>query len=324
VDLAHQLHHNLKTMRAHFSLSLVLAATAFAPLSALVVSGDEVQMRGRPHFPVPATVSVPAAGVTVPMQNWGGRPVVEVRINGKGPYRFLVDTGANVTLIAADLSAELSLPAPDDPQVTTPDGSPPPPGVTIHELRIGDVALGDMLAVVMPLGGFFMSPDDAPRGVLSAAYFSGCLVTFDYPAKRVLIRKGELAAADSRSVFEYGEDQILPTVPIRVAGHETHVHLDTGSPMGLTLPAHFLRELPLASQPKDDGTARTPGGSFPISVASVQGAIELGQYKLDLTEVRFSDVGPGGGAPIGNIGDDVLRQFVVTLDSKNRRIRVSQ
>ena len=258
------------------------------------------------------------------MQNWGGRPVVEVRINGKGPYRFLVDTGANVTLIAADLSAELSLPAPDGPQVTTPDGSPPPPAVTIHELRIADAALGDLLAVVMPLGGFFMNSDTAPRGVLSAAYLSGCLVTFDYPAKRILIRKGELDAADSRSIFEYGEDQILPTVPVRVAGHETHVHLDTGSPMGLTLPMRFLSELPLASPPKDAGMARATGGSFPISVASVQGAVELGKYKLDLAEVRFTDVSPVGGAPIGNTGDDVLRQFVVTLDSKNRRIRVSQ
>lgn len=41
-----------------------------------------------------------------------------------------------------------------------------------------------------------------------------------------------------------------------------------------------------------------------------------------LDEVRFSDARPG--PAVGNIGYDVLRDFVVTLDSKNRRIRLDQ
>ena len=86
----------------------------------------------------------------------------------------------------------------------------------------------------------------------------------------------------------------------------------------------FRSELPLTSQPKEAGRVRTGGGEFPVSSARVDGAIELGKYKLDLDEVRFSDARPGPGPATGNIGYDLLRHFVVTLDSKNRRIRIDQ
>lgn len=67
-----------------------------------------------------------------------------------------------------------------------------------------------------------------------------------------------------------------------MAGHDTMVHLDTGSAVGLTLPVKFLAELPLASQPKEAGTVRTGGGEFPVSIARVNGTIELASTGLPL------------------------------------------
>ena len=90
------------------------------------------------------------------------------------------------------------------------------------------------------------------------------------------------------------------------------------------MPMKFLKQIPLASEAKEVGRARTPAGEFSISSAKVSGAIEVGQYRLDLAEVSFSDVGPGAGPPNGNIGYEVLRAFRVTFDSLNRRIRVER
>ena len=303
-------------MPKKLAMSILLVASA-------LTAATQVQVHAGPQVPAPAGIEVPRDGLTIPMQDMGGRPMVDLRINGKGPYRFILDTGAVTTVVSDELSRELSLTPPAGVQVASVGGGPAPAIVVIHDLRIGDATLEGIIAAAMPLGEL-LKGEDAPRGILSAASFPGCLLTYDYPGKRILIKRGALEAADSRSIFEYTEDQVLPTVPVRIAGHDMQVHLDTGSPFGLVLPLKFLTELPLASQPKEAGRVHTGGGEFPVSSARVDGTIELGKYKLDLDEVRFSDARPGPGPTVGNIGYDVLRHFVVTLDSRNRRIRIDQ
>jgi Retroviral aspartyl protease len=60
----------------------------------------QAQIRVGPQVPAPAGIEVPKDGVTIPMQDMGGRPVVEIKINGKGPYRFILDTGAVTTVVS--------------------------------------------------------------------------------------------------------------------------------------------------------------------------------------------------------------------------------
>ena len=303
-------------MSQRSAVSILAVAIGLSPAAA-------AQIHVGPRVPVPSSIEVPSDGVTVPMQDMGGRPVIELKINGKGPYRFVLDTGAVTTVVSEELSRELALTAPAGMQVAAVGGGTPPAIVLIHDVRFGDAVLVDMIAAVMPLGGL-LKGENAPRGVLSAASFPGYLLTCDYPGKRISIKKGALDSADSQNSFQYREDQVLPVVPIRIAGHATEVHLDTGSGFGLTLPVKFLAELPLASQPKEGGKVRTGGGEFAVSIARVDGTIELGKYKLDLDDVRFSDASPSPGPATGNIGSEVLRHFVVTFDSKNRRIRLEQ
>ena len=63
---------------------------------------------------------------------------------------------------------------------------------------------------------------------------------------------------------------------------------------------------------------------YPITKARVDGPITLGGYTLVLPDVSFTDVKPGFGPARGNLGYQVLRDFVVTLDSRNRLIRLSR
>lgn len=248
---------------------------------------------------------LPAGGTTVPMLDIGGRPVVEVSVNGNGPFRMILDTGASFTVVNPEWIGGATGPT------------------TLKELRIGTFARHDM-----PVGSQLLfggnTPAEFPRGVLSALAFPGYLVTLDYVAKTVSIRKGALPAANGTRVFQYGADEVLPVVPVRVAGREFHLHLDSGSPGGVMLPLRFSKELPLAAELTTAGTARTVAGAFDVFRAPVKGAIELGEFTIDVPSVRFSDLRPGPEPGPGNIGFEALRTFRVTLDSANRRLEFAR
>jgi hypothetical protein len=264
----------------------------------------------------PTIQSPPAAPVTVPMLDIGGRPMVDVTINGKGPYPFILDTGAGFTGIDETLATELNL-APGTPVRGEQT-------VRIPDFGVGGLVVHDFQAGRMPSLVRAIAGERPPRGVLSAAAFPGRLVVLDYPGKHVTISPGALGAADNRRIFEYGEDEDLPVIPVRVAGHEYHIHLDSGSPGGVMLPTRYIEEVPLEAPPVAVGQARTMAGTFPVQAATVKGAIEIGEYTLTEKEVRFSDLRPGSKPGIGNLGGQVLRDFIVTFDSKNRRLKLER
>jgi hypothetical protein len=111
---------------------------------------------------------------------------------------------------------------------------------------------------------------------------------------------------------------------VKLAGHDARVHLDTGSTDGVSVPTAMLKIVPLASAPKDAQNVKLVGREFAVSTALVKGSLEIGKYKLDAGEVRFSEARGGSAEPSGTLGYLVLRDFIVTLDSKNRLIRLER
>jgi len=110
----------------------------------------------------------------------------------------------------------------------------------------------------------------------------------------------------------------LPVLRLNVAGVDVDAHLDTGSAGRISLPKRYADKLPLASKPVEVGRARRIDREVIITGAKLNGAIKFGRYTLENPEVRFND------APIGNIGFEILRRFVVTLDKKNHRFRLAE
>jgi hypothetical protein len=272
----------------------------------------------RPHFAafvltiLTATQAAAQADsqVTVPMLDVGGRPVVELSINGSGPYRFILDTGASRTVVADDLIAELKLPA-----INGADSGP----VRIDTLGLDTLMMTD---VTVARGGAMLAGlNGQVRGVLSAQAFPGSLLTLDFIDKRVSVRRGELPPADGRRIFAYDADDPLPRVPVRIDGTEYRLHFDTGAPAGMSLPLARARTLGLEGQLVERGRARVVTGVFPVFEAPFTGRIELGDFVLPITAISFSDLRPGPAPPPGLIGMKLLQDFVITLDTRNRRVR---
>lgn len=263
-------------------------------------------------------IEVPAGGASIPTKDVGGRPTVDALINGQGPYALIVDTGASITVLDPSLIADLKLPR----ALTNVIPADQPGPVRLEELRVGQATLHGVTAGrVGLLGGLSANP---PRGVLSAAAFPGSLVTLDYPHAILRLETGGLPAADNRHVFQYEADEILPVIPVTVAGRTYRVHLDSGAPGGLMLPTKDEDLIPLTSAPVITGRARTAAGEFPVSTGAFAGPAAIGDLALNLTAITFSDLRPGAAPGIGTVGGQILKDFVVTLDAANRRIRLER
>jgi hypothetical protein len=195
----------------------------------------------------------------------------------------------------------------------------------IKELIIGAIKMTDLEVDDGSVTAMFGKVEKPPRGVLSASSFPGYLLTFDYPRKKITLRKAALPEADGKKIFAYGADEMLPIVPVKIAGREVKVYLDTGAPFALALPTKFKDQLPLTAPAIEKGKARAHAGDFPIFKGIVDGDIEVGEFKLPSRDISFDDVVLHPGAtPQGQLGYAALRDFVVTLDSANRRIQFAR
>lgn len=156
-----------------------------------------------------------------------GRIVVAVSIDGKGPFRFLVDTGADGSMISPRLVRALGL-VPSrtlEERVQGTTGIERLPCVTIDSLRIGSIVKRDVL---MPIS---RSPVlIGLDGILGMAGFGPVRVTVDFHRNRVLIGR-----SDPHAVQGYLDIHARRTaggllmVPARVGNIKVEAVIDTGA-----------------------------------------------------------------------------------------------
>ena len=300
--------------RAVAVLVLVLASG----LAGALPAQEPVRVRRAAGPPPKLTMSVDS--IVVPLgRRDGGSPLVEVTIDGRGPFSFILDTGASGSVLSKALADSLKLPVLGEARVGSPvAGGTPQPGtiVSIGRLEIGGARLEGMTMVAMELG--FGGRGPGIQGVLSPFAFHGAVVTFDFAASQVVVRRGALPAPDGRDVFGWDSTERLPTLPVDLpGGGHVDAHLDTGSPMTLGLPTSWIERLPLAAKPESAGVARTVDRSFTRLSARLQGAATVGRHRLADPEITFAE-------PIrtGNVGMGFLAGFRVSVDPANRRLRL--
>lgn len=294
-------------MRYLLLLPLLLAATA-----AQCSHGQDVM-----HHP-DVQFELAADSVAVPMRIVDGRIMVDVRLDGKGPFPFIFDTGAQGGVMDLTFAREQGLALGQEIMVGSPGGSGRPGNqVTIGKLEIGGLTMKNATSVAFEGMPFPKSPD-SPRGVLGPYGLSGLLVKLDYPGGRLVFHRGALPEPDEREVFGWDSDHHLPEIPASVAGEPVVVHLDSGSSGTLSLPNDFAARLPLGGPLLDKGYAKTVDQVRPVRGAQLNGAFIIGRYRLENPTVHFVDIA----RRTGNVGAGILKQFAITIDPENRRLRL--
>ena len=295
---------------------------AFAAAGLALAAARSADAQPSDHGPVmmkmpPVQMQMASDSVVVPMRIQDGRIVVDVLLDGKGPFPFLFDSGAHGSVMDLEFARAQNLPLAGEVRVASPGGAGRPGQfATVKQVSVGGLSVEGMMIVAFT-GLPFKGPD-APRGVLSPYGLSGLLVTFDYPNARVVFTRGALPEPDGKEIFGWSAQQPLPVIPISIAGQKLDANLDTGARFALGLPISFEKTLPLAAPPVDAGRARTVDQDVPAQSAPLKGKLALGRYSLDNPTLTFSALHQD----VANVGPPLLRQFALTLDPANRRLKL--
>lgn len=258
------------------------------------------------------------AGEILPMLYYGTRPAVEVRVDGQGPFLFLIDTGAAGAPARADASLvrRLGLRPSGTEQASDAGGA----AVSIDRITLDSVEMGAIHArQVEAYTRDYNSASYLPRidGILGLAFFRDVLLTLDYPRSQVRIGRGALPPADGLTVLDYELVEGNPAIMIRIGARPFRVLLDSGNIRALDMPSEWLRSLPLAGFPRLAGSSSSVSGTIGLREVALAEPLIIGRYRFANPRVTFADE-----YQEGNLGSTVLRAFTVTIDQRNRRVRL--
>ena len=266
----------------------------------------------------PERTLIPTGGVDVEMLRSGHLPAVQLKVNGKGPFLFAIDTGGmGSARLDSALAATLGLATVGQARTGDPSG--------LHTrltnlVQVGSIEIGgarfENMTVGVDGGGKSLLKEHVD-GVLGFGLFKDCLLTLDYPGNRVTIEGGELPPVDGRDVIAFTSEHGIPAVRLRVDSLWVDAHVDAGAMGGFTLPANLAPRLPLASPPRVVGRARTASNEFEITAAGLKGSVHLGGHEFPGATIEFQPI-----FPMANVGARILREFRVTFDQKHGRMRL--
>lgn len=131
-------------------------------------------------------------GVALEMAGPGGAALlVPVYVNGAGPHRFVLDTGATVTCIDVALAERLSLPAERD-RVGVGMGIGQEAGalqlVAFDSLRVGDATAEGLSGCALDLEQFRAMGIEV-EGLLGLNFLREFRVTLDFRAERLTLHR---------------------------------------------------------------------------------------------------------------------------------------
>jgi hypothetical protein len=300
------------------------------PAAALVVALGLViavaaQAREDAHR-APGAVELTVPSLAIPMDLASGRPVIELGIDGHGPYRFVLDTGAGGTVIDAGLARELSLAVVGRDSI----GDPSNPGAFhVDVVRPGSITIGAPGAggaAPLTLRGVSASTFEVRQmmgattsGIIGLPDFADLLVTLDYPEGKVRFERGELAP-EAPGVTGYESPDGIIAIPMTVGDTTLTAHLDSGNPGAFMLPHALAGRLHFSSPPVEVGQARTVNSTATIYGARLAGDIRAAGLTWSNPEVNLSDLIVN----FGNIGFDALRDVAVTIDQNHHRLRFAR
>ena len=312
-------------------LSLLLACIAVSSVHADAAEAPKI---GKPiHVPPTPMAPLPPAeidntlaigGEDIDARKSNTRMTVEVKVNGRGPYRFLVDSGADTSVVGHRIARDLQLPLTSTAVLHGMTGSAMVNRVQVAELQLGAARFRDLELPALrdqDVGGDGMIGIDALVEQRLMMDFEKRVIKAEDARQPVRMMDGEIIVTARRR-----RGQLILT-QVKAVGLPLEAVIDTGSEV--TIGNSALRERLLPGNRKKFVTVEVTGVTgvtIPMQMARI-GELKLGTITLRNVPIAFADVPPFtvfglDKEPALLLGTDLLEQFRrVSLDFRKRKVR---
>ncbi len=234
--------------------------------------------------------------VVLPTRMCGDYFIVEALVDGQGPFPFLLDTGAGTTVISPLIS--------DQADVSR----------RIDSLAIGGLQTrGNMPCKVQDITHISRALGTRVEGILAYGVFEDVLLTYDYPRQEIRVQLRSFTDA------ELAQDNVVPTsdgtrpfINAAADGVKFTALIDTGASGRLSF--NKLDRFSFEEQLVPTGARMRINGLFIVKAGRLAGDLRLGPLTLHEPIINSS-------VSTNLIGQEVLRDFVITFDQQNHRVR---
>ncbi len=301
--------------------------------------GAKAQRRGRKvwalclllHLAVSslgAEVAADKSSVVLPFDLIDNRIVIDVRLNGKGPFRFIFDTGASA-VVAPEIVRALGLKIEN---LQTASGGVGEKAVERGETKIAAVEVGPLRLADVEFG--VLSFGDAKyvfganriEGIIGFPLFKSYVVKIDYERKRLTFTPpAGFSYRGTGTVVPLDFDRHLPLVKGELDGVPGDFVIDTGARSALILYNPFVERNDLRRKygARFEGiTGWGIGGPVRSQIVRVK-SLKLGRVEVRDLVARLS-LQKGGALTSADraalVGPDVLKQFTTIYDYSRRQM----
>ena len=236
------------------------------------------------------TITAPEARYVSPTRRDRiGRIWAPVMINGQGPFRLVLDTGATRSAIIASVARRLGLPLDAEPpmQLRGVTGSAVVPVVKVDSLEVGDLLLkGSRLPIVIDaLGG--------AEGVLGTEGLADMRIRIDFRADEITITRSHNQPAPPGFITlpVHFTPRRLPLIDATIGGIRSKAILDTGGQASIgnnALRDQILRRRTKQQPTRDEITGAT--ADVQVAEGYPAPAVQMGALLVQGAHVTFGDM----------------------------------
>jgi predicted aspartyl protease len=254
----------------------------------------------------------------------GAQPLIllPVKVNGRGPFDFILDTGAGTSLLSSDLSKQLEVKVIGSKEGQSAGGKVAVSLAKVDSLAVGEAKLDDVDVGIVDLSQIGKTIGAKIDGDLGYNFLRHFRVTINY-------RDCEIRFDDPKRVESFGRSA-KTEVPIRLANPakpllliDVHANgrgpfqfaIDTGTSTTAITP-ELAKELRLKTSPI--GPVTTGGAHVDVTAGTLK-SFQVGGAKIDNTDVVVADfftmLSNAIGVKLdGIVGYNFLRNYQVVID----------